>query len=77
MELLISTMTTVSIISFLSASYLWLYRFAHQQGFDKGHHEGFVEGLNNKIRDFQRRAYGIRDEEYLKLKILTFKLKPL
>lgn len=38
---------------------------------------GFVEGLNNKIRVFQRRAYGIRDEEYLKLKILTFKLKPL
>ncbi|MBU6197984.1 MAG: transposase, partial [Cyanobacteria bacterium REEB446] len=35
------------------------------------------EGLNNKIRVFQRRAYGIRDEEYLKLKILTFKLKPL
>ena len=32
---------------------------------------GFVEGLNNKIRVFQRRAYGLRDEEYLKLKILT------
>jgi len=32
---------------------------------------GFVEGLNNKIRVIQRRAYGIRDEEYLKLKILT------
>jgi transposase len=29
---------------------------------------GFVEGLNNKIRDIQRRAYGLRDEEYLKLK---------
>ena len=31
---------------------------------------GFVEGLNNKIRVFQRRAYGLRDEEYLRLKIL-------
>lgn len=32
---------------------------------------GFVEGFNNKIRVLQRRAYGIRDEEYLRLKILT------
>lgn len=32
---------------------------------------GFVEGLNTKIRVLQRRAYGLRDEEYLKLKILT------
>jgi transposase len=24
---------------------------------------GFVEGLNNKIRGFQRRAYGLKDEE--------------
>ena len=24
---------------------------------------GFVEGLNNKIRVIQRRAYGLRDEE--------------
>jgi transposase len=32
---------------------------------------GYVEGLNNKIRVIQRRAYGIRDEEYLKLKVLT------
>jgi transposase len=29
---------------------------------------GFVEGLNNKIRVIQRRAYGLRDEEYLRLK---------
>ena len=26
-----------------------------------------VEGVNNKIRVLQRRAYGYRDEEYLKL----------
>jgi transposase len=32
---------------------------------------GFVEGLNNKIRVIQRRAYRLRDEEYLRLKILT------
>ena len=29
---------------------------------------GFVEGLNNKIRVIQRRAYGLKDEEYLRLK---------
>jgi hypothetical protein len=32
---------------------------------------GFVEGLNNNVRVIQRRAYGLRDEEYLRLKILT------
>jgi transposase len=32
---------------------------------------GFVEGFNNKIRAIQRRAYGLRDEEYLRLKILS------
>jgi len=32
---------------------------------------GFVEGLNTKIRVIQRRAYGLRDEQYLRLKILT------
>ena len=38
---------------------------------------GFVEGLNNKIRVIQRRAYGLRDEEYLRLKILTCNLPAL
>ena len=38
---------------------------------------GFVEGLNNKIRAIQRRAYGIRDEEYLRLKVLTCMLPEL
>ena len=32
---------------------------------------GFVEGLNNKVRVIQRRAYGLADEDYLRLKILT------
>jgi transposase len=38
---------------------------------------GFVEGLNNKIRVIQRRSYGLRDEEYLRLKILTCTLPAL
>jgi transposase len=38
---------------------------------------GFVEGLNNKIRVIQRRAYGVRDEEYLRLKVLTCMLPPI
>lgn len=38
---------------------------------------GFVEGLNNKIRVIQRRTYGLRDEEYLRLKILTCMLQPI
>ncbi len=38
---------------------------------------GFVEGLNNKIRVFQRRAYGLKDQEYLRLKVLSCMLPPL
>ena len=38
---------------------------------------GFVEGLNNKIRVIQRRAYGLWDEEYLRLKVLTCMLPPI
>jgi len=38
---------------------------------------GFVEGLNNKVRVLQRRAYGLRDEEYLLLKVLTCMLPEL
>jgi transposase len=38
---------------------------------------GFVEGLNKKIRVFQRRAYGLRDDKYLRLKLLTCTLLPL
>ena len=50
---------------------------AHWDGIASYCHEenkvplGFVEGINNKIRVIQRRAYGLRDEEYLRLKILT------
>lgn len=32
---------------------------------------GFAECLNNKIRVIQRRAYGLRDEEDPRLKILA------
>ena len=38
---------------------------------------GFVEGVNNKIHVIQRRSYGLRDEEYLRLKILTCMLDPI
>lgn len=36
---------------------------------------GFMEGLNNKIRVIQRRAYGIKNQEYLRLKVLTSFIK--
>ena len=35
------------------------------------------DGINNKIRVLQRRAYGYRAEEYLKLKIVAAFLPPL
>jgi transposase len=38
---------------------------------------GFVEGLSNKIRVLQRRACGLRDEEYLRLMVLTCVLPAL
>ena len=37
---------------------------------------GLVEGLNNRICVLQRRAYGYRDEDYLKLKIVAAFLPP-
>jgi len=37
----------------------------------------FVEGLNNKIRVLHRRAYGLRDPESLRLKVLTGMLPEL
>lgn len=38
---------------------------------------GFVEGLNNRICVLQRRAYGLRDEGYRRLRVLTCKLPEL
>ena len=38
---------------------------------------GFVEGFNNKIRVIQRRAYGLKDQEYLRLKVLTCNLSSI
>jgi transposase len=38
---------------------------------------GLVEGLNTKIRVLQRRAYGYREEDFLKLKIIAAFLPPL
>jgi transposase len=56
---------------------------AHGDGIEAYCHEenkaslGFVEGINNKIRAIQRRSYGLRDEECLRLKILTCMLPKL
>ena len=56
---------------------------AHWDGIEAYCHDdnkvalGFVEGLNNQIRVIQRRAYGYRDEEYFRLKILTCMLPEL
>jgi len=33
--------------------------------------------MNNKIRVMQRRRYGLRDEKYLRLKVLTCMLDPI
>ncbi len=38
---------------------------------NKENHLGFVEGMNDKIRVLQQRAYGIKDKEYLRRKTLT------
>jgi transposase len=38
---------------------------------------GLVEGLNNKIRVIQRSAYGYRDEQYLRFKVIASFLPPL
>jgi transposase len=38
---------------------------------------GFVEGLNNKIRVIQRRAYGVRDREFLRRRVFTCMLPTL
>jgi len=38
---------------------------------------GMVEGLNNNTKVIQRTAYGYRDEEYLRLKIIASFLPPL
>ena len=35
---------------------------------------GFVEGLRNNKLGMQRRAYGLRHEEYFRLKVLTLML---
>ena len=35
------------------------------------------EGVNNKIRVIQRRSDGLRDEEYLRLNVLTCMLEPI
>src|SRR5207249_1736549 len=47
---------------------------AHEEGvlawYDYPISTGPLEGTNNKIRTMQRQAYGFRDHEFFKLKIL-------
>ena len=47
---------------------------AHLEGIlaycDKRSPIGYVEGANRKARNVIRRAYGYRDQEYMKLKII-------
>ena len=38
---------------------------------------GFIEGLDDKIRVFERRVYSLRDEDCLRRKILTCSLPEL
>ena len=38
---------------------------------------GFVVGVNNKIRVIQRRSYDLRDEDNLRLNVLTCMLDPI
>jgi len=38
---------------------------------------GFAEGMNKKVRVIQRRSCGLRDEVYLRLKVLTCMLDPI
>lgn len=55
----------------------------HQDGIDSYCHPenkvslGLLEGLSNNIRVLRRRAYGYRDEDYLKRKIVAACLLPL
>jgi transposase len=56
---------------------------SHWDGIEAYCHEenqvplGVVEGFNNKVRAIQRRAYGFRDEGYLRLRIRTCMLPRL
>ena len=49
------------------------FRHEIEEGNLKGHRltTGPLEGMNNKIKAMLRITYGLRDEEYLKLKLLN------
>ena len=49
------------------------FRHEIEDGNLKGHRltTGPLEGMNNKIKAMLRITYGLRDEEYLKLKLLN------
>ncbi len=39
--------------------------------------QGIRRGLSNKIRVVGKRSYGLRNEEHLRLKVLTCMLNPI
>lgn len=50
---------------------LQLHRRGLPAGYDHPISTGPLEGTNNKIKTMQRQAYGYRDQEFFKLRILT------
>jgi transposase len=50
---------------------LQLYRFGLIAWYDHAISTGPLEGLNNKIKTMQRKAYGFRDEQYFTLRIYS------
>ncbi len=47
------------------------YRFGLLAWYDHPISSGPMEGTNNKIKTMKRQAYGYRDQEYFKLRILS------
>ena len=56
-------------------SEMWLGKASHRSGllayYDVMITSGPMEGTNNKIKTMKRQAYGFRDREFFKLKILA------
>jgi transposase len=48
-----------------------MYRTGILAYYDHRISTGPLEGTNNKIKTMQRQAYGFRDQEFFKLKILA------
>jgi len=50
---------------------LAIHRYRILDWYDYRISTGPLEGTNNKIKTFKRQAYGFRDDEFFKLKILA------